>query len=188
MSVPAGVTEVGVSATANTWAFGDMVGVGAPYGDAGQLSALIGKPAPDFELKTLEGDTFKLGDSLGKEVVVLDFWATWCHPCVIELPLVGKVTAERADKGVAFFAVNTGESGKVVTKFLEKKKLDVPLVLDDDGAIASAYGVGALPHLVIIDAEGTVRHVHLGSGPGTEERLGAELDALLPLGGQTGGR
>jgi len=112
--------------------------------------------------------------------VVLDFWATWCQPWVIGLPLVDKVTDERADEGVVFYAVNTGESAKTVTKFLKSRKLDVPLVMDDDGAIASAYGVGALPHLVVIDSEGTVRHVHLGSGPGTEQRLETELDALVP--------
>lgn len=69
---------------------------------------------------------------------MLDFWATWCQPCVIELPLVDKVTDERADEGVVFYAVNTGESAKTVTKFLKSRKLDVLLVMDDDGAIASA--------------------------------------------------
>ena len=139
----------------------------------------VGEPAPEVSLRSEGNDAIELSSLKGK-VVVLDFWATWCQPCVVELPLVDEVTDARSDKGVVFYAVNTGESRKAVKKFLEQKNLDVPLVLDDDGVIASAYGVNALPHLVIIDAEGTVRHVHLGSGPGTEQRLATELDALLP--------
>jgi len=139
----------------------------------------VGEPAPEVSLRSEGNDAVELSSLKGK-VVVLDFWATWCQPCVIELPLVDKVTDARSDKGVVFYAVNTGESEKVVKKFLKEKKFDVPLVLDDDGAISSAYGVNALPHLVIIDAEGTVRHVHLGSGPGMEQRLATEIDALLP--------
>jgi len=160
--------------------------MGAPFGMDGEHPSL-GNPAPEVSLQA-EGEEAVLLSSLKGKVVVLDFWATWCQPCVIELPLVAKVTSERDDKGVAFFAVNTGESGQAVKNFLDEKNLDIPLVLDDDGTIGSAYGVSALPHLVIIDAEGTVRHVHLGSGPGTEERLESEIDALLSLGGQTGRR
>jgi peroxiredoxin len=160
--------------------------MGAPFGMDGEHPS-VGKPAPEVSLQA-EGEEAVLLSSLKGKVVVLDFWATWCQPCVIELPLVAKVTAERDDKGVAFFAVNTGESGQAVKNFLNEKNLDIPLVLDDDGTIGSAYGVSALPHLVIIDAEGTVRHVHLGSGPGTEKRLESEIDALLSLGGQTGRR
>jgi len=152
--------------------------MGDPFG-LGDDHPSVGKPAPEASLQLEGGEAVALSSLKGK-VVVLDFWATWCKPCVIELPLVDKVTDERVDQGVVFYAVNTGESAKVVKKFLKKSKLDVPLVFDDDGAIANAYGVSALPHLVIIDAEGVVRHVHLGSGPGTEQRLESELDALLP--------
>lgn len=161
-------------------------GMDSPFGMDGDHPS-IGKSAPEVSLQA-EGEEAVLLSSLKGKVVVLDFWATWCQPCVIELPLVAKVTAERGDRSVAFFAVNTGEAEQAVKAFLDKKSLDIPLVLDDDGAIGSAFGVSALPHLVIIDAEGTVRHVHLGSGPGTEERLESEIDALLSLGGQASRR
>jgi peroxiredoxin len=154
--------------------FGGPGGPGGP--GAGHSS--IGKPAPEVTLQAEDAEPVALSSLKGK-IVVLDFWATWCKPCVIELPLVDRVTDERADRGVVFYAVNTGESARVVKKFLRKSDLDLPLVLDGDGHIASLYGVGALPHLVVIDAEGVVRHVHLGSGPGSEKRLAAELDALL---------
>jgi peroxiredoxin len=153
---------------------GSMVG---PDGFGGEHPS-VGQPAPEVGIQPVDGEAVALSSLKGK-VVVLDFWASWCKPCVIELPLVAKVTDERADQGVVFYAVNTGESASTVAKFLESRDLDVPLVLDDDGVIASAYGVGALPHLVIIDPEGTVRHVHRGSGPGTQQRLETELDELL---------
>jgi thiol-disulfide isomerase/thioredoxin len=108
-----------------------MKGVGAPNGEAVQLSELIGKPAPDFELATLEGGTFKLAESLGKEVVVLDFWATWCEPCIKALPEVMAAVNEFEGQGVRLIAVNQNEAASTVRKFLVAKGWDMEIVLDD---------------------------------------------------------
>ena len=75
---------------------------GSPDGNAGTESALVGKPAPDFELELIGGKKFHLSENKGK-VIVLDFWATWCGPCIQAMPQIDRVTHEFADLPVANF-------------------------------------------------------------------------------------
>jgi len=181
VSVPAGVTQIAVSALANTWAFGDMKGVGAPNGEAGQLSELIGKPAPDFELATLEGDTFKLAESLGKEVVVLDFWATWCGPCIKALPEVMAAVNEFEGQGVRLIAVNQNEAASTARKFLAAKGWDMEVVLDDDDErpVRELFGVTGIPTTFIIGKDGKVSMMHSGYSPGLKEELVKDIKRAL---------
>ncbi|GAB4385815.1 MAG: hypothetical protein Kow0022_13090 [Phycisphaerales bacterium] len=140
----------------------------------------VGAVAPAFSLRTLDDKTFTLADYKGK-VVVLDFWATWCGPCVAGLPTVTKVTSEYADKGVVFTAVNLREAPDHVRTFMADKKWNFNVAMDSDGAIANLYGVTGIPHSVIIDKTGVVRHVHVGFGGAEqyEAQLRQELDQLL---------
>ena len=98
---------------------------------------------------------------------------------IVELPLVDRVTEELGDRGVVFYSVNRGDSAKVVRDFLAEREFDFPVVLDRGDKISSAFGVVAMPHLVVIDRAGVVHSVHMGSGPGSEKRLKAELESLL---------
>ena len=106
MSVPATVEQVAVKAAANTWAFGSMKGTGVPRGGAGQLPGVMGKDAPDFSLKMVGGETYKLSESIGKEVVILDFWATWCGPCIQAMPDVIAAVKEFEGQGVRLIGRN----------------------------------------------------------------------------------
>ena len=117
MRVPA-ATKITVNATANTWAFDKMLGKGSPHGDATALSSLIGQEAPNIELAQLDGEPFKLSDHLGKGVIVLDFWATWCGPCIQAMPEVMAAVASFEDQPVTLVAVNQQESTGKVKKFL----------------------------------------------------------------------
>ena len=139
-----------------------------------------GTTAPEFSLKTLDEKTFTLADCKGK-VIVLDFWATWCGPCVAGLPTVTKVTSEYADKGVVFAAVNLREDPDHVRKFMADKEWNFNVAMDSDGGIADLYGVTGIPHSVIIDKTGVVRHVHVGFGGAKqyEVQLRQELDELV---------
>jgi len=139
-----------------------------------------GNPAPDFTLTTLDESTFTLSSLKGK-VVVLDFWATWCGPCVRALPTVTSVTADYADKGVVFAAVNLREKPERVRKFMADKEWSFNVPMDTDGSIAQAYGVTGIPHSVIIDKQGIIRHIHVGFGGAKqyEAQLRAELDELI---------
>jgi thiol-disulfide isomerase/thioredoxin len=112
-------------------------------------------------------------------VVVLDFWASWCGPCVAALPLISEATKARADKGVVFYAVNQQEEVAAIKAFLQGKKLEIPVALDVEGAAAKLYQVRGIPQTVVIDKEGKVAVVHVGFSPQLKETLARELDALL---------
>lgn len=140
---------------------------------------LLGSVAPPVELMNLEGETVNLADHFGKEVVVLDFWATWCPPCVAALPILDQITASLADQGVVFYAVDQGEDAETVSAFLEQRDISPAVLLDAEQAASSAYGVQGLPTSVIIGKDGKVQVVHVGFGKGLEKKLTKELEALI---------
>ena len=145
---------------------------------AGTESALVGKPAPDFELELLEGKKFHLAESKGK-VVVLDFWATWCGPCLQAMPQVEKVTDEFRDQGVQLIAVNLQETPEQITAMLERHKLDLTVALDRDGVVAEKYAANAIPQTVIIDRDGKIARLFVGGGPHLGDQLREALKGLL---------
>jgi thiol-disulfide isomerase/thioredoxin len=150
-------------------------------GSSGTESALVGKPAPDFELVLLDGKTFHLADAKGK-VVVLDFWATWCGPCVQTMPQVERVAQEFQDKGVLLVAVNLQETPKEISAMLERHKLKMAVALDSDGVVADRYNATAIPQTVIINRDGTVSRLYVGGGPRFDEQLREALQGLMPGG------
>lgn len=144
----------------------------------GTESALVGKPAPDFELELLNGKKFHLADTKGK-VIVLDFWATWCGPCLQAMPQVDKVAREFKDKDVSLVAVNLQESAKEITAMLERHKLEMTVALDRDGGVAEKYAANAIPQTVIIDKDGNIARLFVGGGPHLGDQLREALNAVL---------
>jgi len=140
---------------------------------------LIGKASPLFTAPLLDGGELRLEDELGKNVIVLDFWATWCGPCVKALPTIASVTREYRDRGVRFFAVDQGEDADTIRSFLEERKLDVTVALDSDGEIGNRYKVQGIPQTVIIGRDGKVKSVHIGLIPDLATELARELEGLL---------
>jgi peroxiredoxin len=124
---------------------------------------LVGKSAPLFNTSFLDGAPFDLGQHLGKDVVVLDFWATWCGPCVASMPTLSEVSSEFRDRGVRLFAVNCAEQPEEVKDFVEQSGLELTVVMDPDGSVMRAYGADGIPQTVLIDRQGKVRFVHVGS-------------------------
>ncbi|MFN7022074.1 MAG: TlpA family protein disulfide reductase [Phycisphaerales bacterium] len=150
-------------------------------GDAGPdpQKALIGKPAPAIRARMLDGSDFDLASLKGR-IVLLDFWATWCGPCVQAMPKVQKVAEKFADRNVTILGVNSdGGDTKKVSAFLEKRKISLGQVMDADGSIGSAYAVTGIPCMVFIDAEGVVQDVHVGAGPSIERELTQAIEKLL---------
>lgn len=143
-------------------------------------SPLVGKPAPDFHLELLGrgGKKFRLSDQKG-HVVILDFWATWCGPCLQTMPLVEKVAEEFADQGVQLIAVNLEEPAKQITSTLQRHKLNVTVAMDIDGVAATKYEASAIPQTVIIDREGKVARLFVGGGPKLADQLRDALRELL---------
>lgn len=141
--------------------------------------ATVGKPAPDVGWTLLDGTAQKLADLKGK-VVVLDFWATWCGPCVMGLPKISAVAKRYADKGVVFVACDMQESKAGVEKFLARKKLEIACAIVDQ-KFSKPFGVDGIPHTVIVGADGVIRKVHIGFGPGEEKHFEEDLREVLGL-------
>jgi len=144
---------------------------------------LIGKPAPDFNLRVLGGGEVELKNHKGKSVVVLDFWATWCAPCRIALPILIEVTNTFKDKGVVFYAVNQGEDAKTIQDFLKKENLKCTVILDSNGQVGNRYKVEGIPQTVIIGKDGTIKKVHIGFSSNLKTKLKEELDEILGITG-----
>ena len=141
---------------------------------------LAEKPAPDFELKKLDGTLLKLSDLKGR-VVVLDFWATWCGPCVASLPKITQLGIEYKAAEVDVIAVNIEQTSAEVQSFLDRAKISPTVVLDSDGAVARAYQAQAIPQTVIIDRDGKIKFVIVGGGGATETKIRDSLDGMLNL-------
>lgn len=141
-------------------------------------NALLDQAAPDFVLKNLLGEEVKLSSQQGK-IVVIDFWATWCPPCVKGLPIVAEVLSSFKDQGVVFFAINAREDVAKIEGFLKSKGLNIPVLLDTEGAVMQAYGVEGIPQSFIIDQKGVIRAAHTGLSGDLKEKLTAELNALV---------
>ncbi|MEM6792715.1 MAG: TlpA disulfide reductase family protein [Acidobacteriota bacterium] len=114
--------------------------------------------APAFTLKTLEGQPVSLADFKGR-TVVLNFWATWCPPCRVELPSFIRFARKNPD--VAVLGLSVQSPPEDLRAAIEEKAIPYP-VLIVDGAVAEAYGVTSLPTTVVIDSEGRVRSAHAG--------------------------
>jgi len=123
--------------------------------------------APDFGYQDAQNNQHRLSDLRG-EVVLLNFWATWCPPCVYEMPFLQQAYEQLPD-GVQVLTIDIGEKPETVAAFLEEHGLTLPVLLDRDGAIAAAYRAYNLPTTVIIDAEGIIREYKIGPFSSAEE-------------------
>jgi peroxiredoxin len=146
-------------------------------GGAGEAMALVGKPAPDFTLKGLDGKPVALSRLRGN-VVVLDFWATWCGPCVASLPHLDQLYKDRAEQGLKLYAIDQDESADTVKKFLESKGLTLPVLLDPKSSVGEKYKVEGIPQTVVIGKDGTVKKVMIGFG-GDDTELRKAVDQAL---------
>jgi peroxiredoxin len=127
------------------------------------------KPAPEFSLKDANGQTVRLADYRGK-VVLLDFWATWCGPCKIEIPWFMEFEKEFKNQGFAVLGVSMDEDGwSAIKPYVQNMKMNYRVLLGND-AISTAYGgLDSLPTTLLIDREGGIASTHVGVSMGKEE-------------------
>ncbi|OGF04984.1 MAG: hypothetical protein A2W00_07975 [Candidatus Eisenbacteria bacterium RBG_16_71_46] len=130
---------------------------------------LSGRIATDFSLPDLAGKIHALESYRGK-VVMLDFWATWCGPCRIQMPAVDKLLTEFRSRGLVVFAVNERESAKSAGAFMRKSGYTTTTLLDAKGEVGNLYHVVGIPTLVVIDRKGKIVAHYVGVRPETELR------------------
>lgn len=130
-----------------------------------------GRVAPDFELARLDGTKVRLADEVGQKVVVLNFFATWCGPCRDEMPEMAGLTKKLQGKPFELLAIDVKETPAKVSPFLSRLGLDLPVLLDRDGAVASRYEVDSFPTTVVIDGSGRVASYRVGEIPNVDASL-----------------
>jgi thiol-disulfide isomerase/thioredoxin len=146
-----------------------------------ETTSLIGQPAPDFSLTTVDGKNAKLSDQKG-HVVMVDFWATWCPPCRASLPHVQKVSSnkELADKGLVVWAVDAREDAGTIKDFLNTNKYTFGVPMDSAGATLAAYLVHGIPTTVIIGRNGVIENAFIGfGGEETSKAIDDAVDKAL---------
>jgi thiol-disulfide isomerase/thioredoxin len=141
-----------------------------------------GRPVPPFDLVDLNGKRWRL-EALKGQVVVLNFWATWCEPCRIEMPSLEAMATRRAGSGVTVLTVNYKEAPEVIRRFLERVPFKLPILLDADGDATFDWTPRVFPSTVLIGRDGVPTQVVLGD----LDWAGAEANALLdPMVGTRG--
>jgi cytochrome c biogenesis protein CcmG/thiol:disulfide interchange protein DsbE len=143
-----------------------LVAVGCSGGNDGDNGGLPapGKKAPDFQLETVDGETVSLESLRGRPVLV-NFWATWCGPCRIEIPVLQHIheTPEWRARGLAIIAINSGESAEQVGAFVEAFNMSFTILLDPGQETGIAYNARLIPTTYFIDKDGIIRDIKVGA-------------------------
>src|SRR5690606_8033172 len=134
--------------------------------------------APDFVLKSVEGPNYRLSEQRG-EIVMLAFTASWCGDCRPFLEQVAELAARYGEAGVVPFAVSLDKDRRGAATVADRANVDFPVLHDPRGEVAKSYDVRELPHLVLVDRSGNVRHVFSGYRRGDEDTYLARLRELL---------
>jgi peroxiredoxin len=148
---------------------------------SGANPLLVGDVAHDFALQDLEGNTVRLSDFSGQPVII-NFWATWCGPCQVEMPELQAAFEEYSEEGLTILALDQQEPPDVVREFFyDEMGLTFTPLLDTDSAVSDLYGTGMVyPATVFIDGEGVVTAVH--RGPMTKSQIDSYLTETIPTG------
>jgi len=134
--------------------------------------------APDFTLQSLDGKNVRLSDFRG-QVVLLNFWASWCGPCRQEMPILDEIHNRYKSLGFTVLGVNLDAKSKKAIGYLKDTPVTFPVLLDPKGDVSSEYGVQAMPSTVIIDKDGKVRFLHQGYKSGYEDDYKKQIKSLL---------
>lgn len=136
------------------------------------------QPAPNFTLKSNSGSNIKLSELRG-QVVLLNFWASWCGPCRTEMPLLVKIHEKYKGMGFTVLGVNVEEDSAPAKSIINKTKISFPVLFDQKNAVSKLYNVSAMPSTVMIDRDGNMRYLHEGYKAGDEEKYKEWIKKLI---------
>jgi len=134
--------------------------------------------APDFTLKSRDGVNVRLSDLRG-QVVLLNFWASWCGPCRQEMPVLDQLQKKYGKLGFSVLGVNLDAKSSKAIKYLKDTPVNFTVLYDPEGKVSEQYGVQAMPSTVIIDRDGNVRFLHKGFKDGYTQKYHKQIKALL---------
>jgi peroxiredoxin len=132
------------------------------------MAAVTGGAAPDFTLKSASGENLKLSEYRG-EVVLINFWASWCGPCRQEMPALDELHNRYRALGFTVLGVNVEEDSRKAREVLKDLQVSFPVLLDDRSTVSRLYDVVAMPSTVLVDRNGNIRYLHKGYQPGLED-------------------
>ena len=137
---------------------------------------------PSFSLRNLDGELVSLNDYLGKQPIILDFWATWCKPCLKNLPKLEKIYQDYAEQGLVVLAINEDGTRSLskVEPMVNSLGLTFPVLIDENRDVMRLYRVNGLPTTLVIDRNKEIVFTLRGYRPGDEEALYKKLEALFP--------
>jgi thiol-disulfide isomerase/thioredoxin len=134
--------------------------------------------APDFTLKSTQGDNLRLSEHRG-EVILLNFWASWCGPCRQEMPLLNSINDRYSKLGFSVIGVNVDKDSALASKLLKDIPVGFPVLLDNLSMVSATYDVSAMPTTVLIDRDGNMRYIHKGYKPGLEMTYEQQIKELI---------
>ena len=135
-------------------------------------------PAPNFTLKSKSGKNIKLSELRG-EVVMLNFWASWCAPCRQEMPYLEAIYQKYKPLGFTLLGVNVEEDSSKAITLLKNIQVSFPILFDNENKVSALYDVAAMPSTVLIDRDGNMRFLHKGYKPGYEEEYRNQVRQLV---------
>lgn len=141
-------------------------------------SASVSGPAPNFTLKSLSGKNLKLSEMTGN-VVLINFWASWCGPCRQEMPLLNALHNKYEPLGFTVLGVNVEEQVDSARGFISDYPVDFPVLLDNKNRVSKLYNVIAMPTTVVVDRDGNMRFLHKGYKPGDEKEYRKMVKKLI---------
>ena len=147
---------------------------------AGLVSAApaVGVAAPDFTLRTLNGPNMRLQEQRG-QVVLVNFWATWCGPCRKEMPHLNRIADKYRSSGLVLLGVNVDDDVKNASDVAGKLGVKFPVLLDTDKKVSRLYDLNSMPSTLVIDRSGRVRYLHRGYQDGYEDLYDKQIRDLL---------
>jgi len=134
-------------------------------------------PAPDFTLPARDGGNVRLSDLRG-QVVMINFWATWCGPCRQEMPLLQQIQAKYEPLGFTLVGINVEPDSAAAITWLKQVSVSFPILFDQKNVVAEQFGVQGMPSSVFVDRAGNVRYVHRGYQPGDEAKYADMVRSL----------
>lgn len=138
----------------------------------------ISGPAPDFTLKSNSGENIRLAEQRGN-VVMLNFWASWCGPCRQEMPHLNAISEQYSNLGFNLIGVNVDENRNDADRAIKDLRVAFPVLFDNDSTVAELFSVDAMPTTIIIDKDGNVRHLHRGYQSGYEDDYAKQVAGLI---------